>query len=70
LIEAVYDTLSGLGAPVARLKTGLNSEALDNFLRIRGDLDDSNAGDPKLLRLLRGFREQLEHHKDSGSSHR
>jgi hypothetical protein len=62
----VYDALSGLGAPSARLRTELKPEALDNFLRIKGDLDDSNAGDPKLLRMLRGFREQLEHHKDSG----
>jgi hypothetical protein len=73
LIATVYDTLSGLGAPAARLKTelktGLKPEALDNFLRLKDDLDDTNAGDPKLLRLLRGFREQLEHHKDSESSH-
>ena len=70
LIEAVYNTLSGLGAPSARLRTELKPEALDNFLRLKGDLDDSNAGDPKLLRLLRGFREQLEHHKGRGISDR
>jgi hypothetical protein len=70
LIETVFGTLSGLGAPAARLKTELKPEALDNFLRLKSDLEDTNAGDPKLLRLLRGFREQLEHHKGSGVSDR
>ena len=67
-IETVFNTLSGLGAPAAELETGRKPEPLDNLLRIRGDLDSSGSGsgDPKLLRLLRGFREQLEHHKGSG----
>jgi hypothetical protein len=69
-IETVFNTLSGLGAPAAEVEAGRKPETLDNLLRIRGDLDSSQSGDPKLLRLLRGFREQLEHHKGSGLSDR
>ena len=70
LIEIVFSTLSGLGAPAAELEAEQKPAASDNLLRIKGDLDSSQSGDPKLLRLLRGFREQLEHHKDTGLSGR
>ena len=66
LIETVFDTLSGLGAPAAELEAGQKSATSDNLLQIKGDLYSSRSGDGKLLRLLRGFREQLEHHKDTG----
>ena len=66
LIETVFDTLSGLGAPAAELEAEQKSATSDNLLQIKGDLYSSHSGDGKLLRLLRGFREQLEHHKDTG----
>ena len=67
-IETVFSTLSGLVAPAAEREAEQIPAASDNLLRIKGDLDSSQSGDPKLLRLLRGFREQLEHHKDPGIS--
>ena len=70
LIETVFDTLSGLGAPAAELEAEQKPAVSDDLLRIKGDLYSSQSGDPKLLRLLRGFREQLEHHKDTGLSGR
>ena len=70
LIEIVFNTLSDLGAPAAELEAEQKPATSDNLLRIKGDLDSSQSGDPKLLRLLRGFREQLEHHKDTGLSGR
>ncbi len=66
LIETVFNTLSGLGAPAAELEAEQKPATSDNLLRIKGDLDTSHSRDPKLLRLLRGFREQLEHHKGTG----
>ncbi len=63
LIETVFNTLSGLGAPAAEFEAEQTPVISDNLLRIKGDLGSSHSGDPKLLRLLRGFREQLEHHK-------
>jgi hypothetical protein len=70
LIETVFDTLSGLGAPAVEFEAGQKPAISDNLMRIKGDPDSSRSGDPKLLRLLRGFREQLEHHKGSGLSDR
>ncbi len=70
LIETVFNTLFGLVAPAADLEAEQKPAASDNLLRIKGDLDSSQSGDPKLLRLLRGFREQLEHHKGTGISDR
>ena len=66
LIETVFNTLSGLGAPAAELEAEKISAVSDDLLQIKGDLHRSHSGDGKLLRLLRGFREQLEHHKDTG----
>ena len=63
LIETVFNTLSGLGAPAAEFEAEQKPTTSDNLLRIEGDLDSSRSGDPKFLRLLRGFREQLERHK-------
>ncbi len=68
LIEIVFDTLSGLGAPAAEFEAEQKPAASDNLLRIKGDLYSSTSGDGKLLRLLRGFREQLEHHKGTRMS--
>ncbi len=79
LIETVFNTLSGLGADGEERQKGLAAlvvhatdlEAVqkpavsDDLLRIKGDLNSSPSGDRKLFRLLRGFREQLEHHKDT-----
>ncbi len=79
LIETVFDTLSGLGADGEERRKGLAALVVhaaeleaeqipavsDALLQIKGDLDSSPSGDRKLLRLLRGFREQLEHHKDT-----
>jgi hypothetical protein len=70
LIETVFNTLSGLGASATELEAEQKPSSSDNLLRVRGDRDSSQPGDPKLLRLLRGFREQLEHHKDAGISDR
>ena len=70
LIETVFNTLSGLGAPAAELKAEQKPAVSDDLLRIKGDLYSSDSGDGKLLRLLRGFREQLEHHKGVGTSDR
>ncbi len=77
LIETVFNTLSGLGAPAAELEAEQKPADPDAILRIKGDLlrmkgdlDSSPSDDPKLLRLLRGFREQLEHHKGTGISAR
>ncbi len=83
-IESVFNALSDLGADGKGRRKGLAAflvhaaepEAAqkpavsDDLLRIKGDLDSSQSGDPKLLRLLRGFREQLEHHKGIGISDR
>ena len=66
LIETVFNTLSGLGAPTAKLEAEQKLAAVDDLLQIKGDRYSSPSGDGKLLRLLRGFREQLEHHKDTG----
>ena len=65
-IETVFNTLSGLGAHAIELKAEQKLAAVDDLLPIKGDLNSSRSGDGKLLRLLRGFREQLEHHKDTG----
>ncbi len=70
LIETVFNTLSGLGAPAAELEAEQKPAVSDDLLRIKGDLYSSDSGDGKLLRLLRGFREQLEHHKGTGISDR
>ncbi len=70
LIETVFNTLFGLVAPAADLEAEQKPAASDALLQIQSDLDSSQSGDPKLLRLLRGFREQLEHHKDTGISGR
>ena len=70
LIETVFNTLSGLGAPAAELEAEQIPAVSDALLQIKGDLDSSLSGDGKLLRLLRGFREQLEHHKGAGNSAR
>ncbi len=83
-IESVFNTLSGLGADGKERRKGraaflvhaAEPEAAqkpavsDDLLRIKGDLYSSQSGDPKLLRLLGGLREQLEHHKDTGLSGR
>ena len=65
-IETVFNTLSGLGAPAAGRAAKQKPVVPDDLLRIKGDLHSSPADDGKLLRLLRGFREQLEHHKGTG----
>ncbi len=70
LIETVFNTLSGLGAPAAELEAEQIPAVSDELLRIKGNLYSSHSGDGKLLRLLRGFREQLEHHKGIGTSDR
>ncbi len=70
LIETVFNTLSGLGAPTTELEAEQKLAAVDDLLQIKGDLYSSPSGDRKLLRLLRGFREQLEHHKSTGISDR
>ena len=70
LIETVFNTLSGLGAPAAELEAEQKPAVSDALLQIQSDLDSSPSGDRKLLRLLRGFREQLEHHKGTGISAR
>ncbi len=70
LIETVFNTLSDLGASASELEAEQKPAVSDDLLRIKGDLDSSHSGDPKLLRLLRGFREQLEHHKGTGISDR
>ncbi len=83
-IETVFNTLSGLGADGEERRKGLATfhvhapeleveeklAVVDDFLQSKGDLDSSPSGDRKLLRLLRGFREQLEHHKGTGISAR
>ncbi len=66
LIETVFNTLSGLGAPATEFEAEPKPAISDNLLQIKGDLYSSQSGDGKLLRLLRGFREQLEHHKENG----
>ncbi len=66
LIETVFNTLSGLGTLEAAVEAEQKPMFSNDLLRIKGDLDSSRSGDPKLLRLLRGFREQLEHHKGTG----
>jgi len=75
LIETVFNTLSGLGASATELEAEQIPADSDPILRIKGDLlrmkgdlDSSPSDVPKLLRLLRGFREQLEHHKGTGMS--
>ncbi len=68
VIETVFNTLSGLGAAAAELDAEQKPATSDNLLRIKGDLYSSTSGDGKLLRLLRGFREQLEHHKGTRMS--
>jgi len=75
LIETVFNTLSDLGASATELEAEqkpADSDAIlritGDLLRMKGDLDSSPSDDPKLLRLLRGFREQLEHHKRTGMS--
>ncbi len=70
LIETVFNTLSGLGAPAAELEDEQKPAVSGDLLQIKSDLDSSPSGDRKLLRLLRGFREQLEHHKGTGISAR
>jgi hypothetical protein len=70
LIETVFNTLSGLVAPAAELEAEQKPAVSDALLQIKSDLDSSPSGDRKLLRLLRGFREQLEHHKGAGISAR
>ena len=70
LIETVFNTLSGLGAPAAELEAEQKPAVSGDLLQIKSDLDSSPSGDGKLLRLLRGFREQLEHHKGTGISAR
>ncbi len=84
LIETVFNTLSGLGADGEERRKGLAAllvhaaepgaeqklAVVDDLLQIKGDLYSSPSGDRKLLRLLRGFREQLEHHKGTGISDR
>ncbi len=70
LIETVFNTLSGLGAPAAELEDEQKPAVSGDLLQIKSDLDSSPSGDRKLLRLLRGFREQLEHHKGTGISDR
>jgi hypothetical protein len=70
LIETVFNTLSGLGAPAAEFEVEQKLAVVDDLFQIKGDLDSSPSGDRKLLRLLRGFREQLEHHKGAGISAR
>ncbi len=70
LIETVFNTLSGLGAPATELEAARKLAAVDDLLPIKGDLYSPPSGDGKLLRLLRGFREQLEHHKGAGNSAR
>ena len=69
-IETVFNTLSGLVAPAAELEVEQKLAVVDDILQIKGDLYSSPSGDRKLLRLLRGFREQLEHHKGTGISGR
>ncbi len=66
LIETVFNTLSGLVAPAAELEVEQKLAVVDDILQIKGDLYSSPSGDRNLLRLLRGFREQLEHHKGTG----
>jgi predicted transcriptional regulator len=70
LIETVFNTLSGLGTPEAEIEAEQKPAFSNDLLRIKGDLYSSQSGDGKLLRLLRGFREQLEHHKGTGVSDR
>ena len=70
LIETVFNTLFGLGAPVAELEAEQKPAAVDDLFQIKGDLSSPPPGNRKLLRLLRGFREQLEHHKGTGISAR
>ncbi len=70
LIETVFNTLSGLVAPAVELEAEQKPAVSDALLQIQSDLDSSPSDDPKLLRLLRGFREQLEHHKGGGLSDR
>ena len=84
LIETVFNTLSGLGADGEERRKGLAAllvhaaepgaeqklAVVDDLLQIKGDPYSSPSGDRKLLRLLRGFREQLEHHKGAGISAR
>ncbi len=70
LIETVFNTLSGLGAPAAELEAEQIPAVSGDLLQIQSDLDSSHSGDGKLLRLLRGFRDQLEHHKGAGISAR
>ena len=69
-IETVFNTLSDLGAPAVEFEAEQKPAISDNLLKIKGDLYSSHSGDGKLLRLLRGFREQLEHHKGAGISDR
>ena len=68
LIETVFNTLFGLGAPVAEFEAEQKPAAVDDLLQVKGDLYSAPSGNRKLLRLLRGFREQLEHHKGTGIS--
>jgi hypothetical protein len=77
LIETVFNTLSDLCASATELEAEQKPAESDHILRIKGDLsrmkgdlDSSPSDDPKLLHLLRGFREQLEHHKGTGISNR
>ncbi len=70
LIETVFNTLFGLVAPAAELEAEQKPAVSGDLLQIQSDLDSSPSGDRKLLRLLRGFREQLEHHKGAGISAR
>ncbi len=70
LIETVFNTLSDLGASATELEAEQKPAVSDDILRIKGDLYSSDSGDGKLLRLLRGLREQLEHHKGIGISDR
>ncbi len=70
LIETVFNTLFGLVAPAAELEAEQKPAVSGDLLQIQSDLDSSPSGDRKLLRLLRGLREQLEHHKGAGISAR
>ena len=70
LLETVFNTLFDLGAPVAELEAEQKPAGVDDLFQIKGDLSSSPPGNRKLLHLLRGLREQLEHHKGTGISDR
>jgi len=72
LIETVFDTLSGLGTPAARIEANQKPAISDapNLLRFKGGLDNPGSDDQKLLNLLRGLRQELEQHDDTEISDR